>query len=82
MKKSLLALATLCAFAGAANAQSSVTLFGLVDLSLNSVKNGANTTKTMDSNMLNSNRLAGWFQLPASFDRQPVGQLRRNPPGP
>ncbi|OYV01571.1 MAG: porin, partial [Burkholderiales bacterium PBB5] len=57
MKKSLLALATLCAFAGAANAQSSVTLFGLVDLSLNSVKNGANTTKTMDSNMLNSNRL-------------------------
>ena len=57
MKKSLLALATLCAFAGAANAQSSVTLFGLVDLSLNSVKNGALTRKSMDSNMLNSNRL-------------------------
>jgi len=57
MKKSLLALATLCAFAGAANAQSSVTLFGIVDLSLNSVKNGASSTKTMDSNMLNSNRL-------------------------
>jgi len=57
MKKSLLALATLCAFAGAANAQSSVTLFGLVDLSLNSVKNGATTVKSMDSNMLNSNRL-------------------------
>lgn len=57
MKKSLLALATLCAFAGAANAQSSVTLFGLVDLSLNSVKNGATTIKSMDSNMLNSNRL-------------------------
>jgi len=57
MKKSLLALATLCAFAGAANAQSSVTLFGLVDLSLNSVKNGATTLKSMNSNMLNSNRL-------------------------
>jgi len=57
MKKSLLALATLCAFAGAANAQSSVTLFGLVDLSMNSVKNGATTLKSMNSNMLNSNRL-------------------------
>lgn len=57
MKKSLLALATLCAFAGAANAQSSVTLFGLVDLSVNSVKNGALTIKSLSSNMLNSNRL-------------------------
>ena len=57
MKKSLLALATLCAFAGAANAQSSVTLFGIVDLSLNSVKNGASSTKSMNSNMMNSNRL-------------------------
>ena len=33
MKKSLLALAVLGAFAGAASAQSSVTLFGIVDLS-------------------------------------------------
>jgi predicted porin len=33
MKKSLLALAALTAFAGAASAQSSVTLFGVVDLS-------------------------------------------------
>jgi predicted porin len=31
MKKSLLALAALTAFAGAASAQSSVTLFGIVD---------------------------------------------------
>jgi len=33
MKKSLLALAALTAFAGAASAQSSVTLFGVVDVS-------------------------------------------------
>jgi predicted porin len=33
MKKSLLALAALTAFAGAASAQSSVTLFGVIDLS-------------------------------------------------
>ena len=34
MKKSLLALAVLGAFAGAASAQSSVTLYGRVDLSV------------------------------------------------
>jgi len=57
MKKSLLALAVLGAFAGAASAQSSVTLFGVVDLSANYVKNGTTTTKTLESNQLNSNRL-------------------------
>lgn len=41
MKKSLLALAVLGAFAGAASAQSSVTLFGVVDLSARYVDNGA-----------------------------------------
>jgi predicted porin len=41
MKKSLLALAALTAFAGAASAQSSVTLFGVVDLSVGQVDNGA-----------------------------------------
>ena len=35
MKKSLLALAVLGAFAGAASAQSSVTLYGRLDLSVN-----------------------------------------------
>lgn len=40
MKKSLLALAALTAFAGAASAQSSVTLFGIVDLAARSVSNG------------------------------------------
>lgn len=58
MKKSLLALAVLGAFAGVASAQSSVTLFGIVDLSLNSVKNdGSGTRKSMDNNGINSNRL-------------------------
>ena len=41
MKKSLLALAALTAFAGVASAQSSVTLFGVVDLSVGQVDNGA-----------------------------------------
>ena len=57
MKKSLLALAALTAFAGVASAQSSVTLFGIVDLSVNSVKNGRQSMKLLSSNQLNSNRL-------------------------
>lgn len=40
MKKSLIALAALGAFAGAASAQSSVTLYGLVDLSYQFTKQG------------------------------------------
>ncbi len=56
MKKSLLALAALTAFAGAASAQSSVTLFGIVDQSVNSVKNGSATVKSLSSDQLNSNR--------------------------
>ena len=57
MKKSLLALAALTAFAGVASAQSSVTLFGVVDLSAVSVKNGSVSQKLLSSNQLNSNRL-------------------------
>ena len=38
MKRSLLALAVLGAFAGAASAQSSVTLYGLIDVNLSSDK--------------------------------------------
>jgi predicted porin len=41
MKKSLLALAALTAFAGVASAQSSVTLFGIVDAGARSTKNGS-----------------------------------------
>jgi len=40
MKKSLLALAVLGAFAGAASAQSSVTVYGIVDLGFSSTDNG------------------------------------------
>ena len=57
MKKSLLALAVLGAFVGAASAQSSVTIFGVVDLSVSQVKNdGTDARKSMNSNALNSNR--------------------------
>jgi predicted porin len=57
MKKSLLALAVLGAFTGVASAQSSVTLFGVVDLSGNDIKNGHTHTQSLQSNQLNSNRL-------------------------
>ena len=43
MKKSLLALAVMGAFAGAAYAQSSVTVYGIVDLGFESASNGADT---------------------------------------
>ena len=47
MKKSLIALATLAAFAGAASAQSSVTLYGRVDLSV--AKNIGSSAKAMQN---------------------------------
>lgn len=52
MKESLLALAALTAFAGAASAQSSVTLSGIVDLGIRSVDNdnGARTSMSQDGN--------------------------------
>ena len=57
MKKSLLALAVLGAFAGAASAQSSVTLFGVVDVNVKSVKNGDVTTRQVGTDGLASSRL-------------------------
>ena len=58
MKKSLLALAALTAFAGAASAQSSVTLFGIVDTAARSVSNGsAGSLKTLSTNGQASSRL-------------------------
>jgi predicted porin len=57
MKKSLLALAALTAFTGVASAQSSVTLFGIIDLNLRNVKSGTNTLKTMSQDGINSTRL-------------------------
>ena len=57
MKKSLLALAVLGAFAGAASAQSSVTLFGVVDLNLRYLDNDAGTQYQMASDGNASSRL-------------------------
>jgi len=57
MKKSLLALAALTAFAGAASAQSSVTMFGIVDLSATSKTAPGRTVKGIGADNYNSNRL-------------------------
>jgi predicted porin len=57
MKKSLLALAVLGAFAGVASAQSSVTLFGIVDLNARYVKNdGAARRVSLSQDGINSSR--------------------------
>ncbi len=57
MKKSLLALAVLGAFAGAASAQSSVTLFGVVDLNLRYVDNAGGKQYQMNQDGNASSRL-------------------------
>jgi len=56
MKKSLLALAALTAFAGVASAQSSVTLFGVVDLNVRNIKNDTGMT-IMSTDGISSSRL-------------------------
>lgn len=58
MKKSLLALAVLGAFTGVASAQSSVTLFGVVDLNARYVKNdGVARRVSLSQDGINSSRL-------------------------
>ena len=57
MKKTLLALAALTAFAGVASAQSSVTLFGVVDLAARQVKNGSQSIKSLSTDGMGSSRL-------------------------
>ena len=57
MKKSLLALAALTAFTGVASAQSSVTLFGIVDVSMRNVKNGPTSLKSLSTDGMGSSRL-------------------------
>jgi predicted porin len=58
MKKSLLALAVLGAFAGVASAQSSVTLFGTVDLNGRYVKNdGSERRYSLSQDGINSSQL-------------------------
>lgn len=57
MKKSLLALAVLGAFAGAASAQSSVTVYGIVDAGIASVDNGGDRATLQNSGNNNSSRI-------------------------
>jgi predicted porin len=57
MKKSLLALAALTAFTGAASAQSSVTLFGIVDVSMRNVKESSGSLKSLSTDGMGSSRL-------------------------
>jgi predicted porin len=57
MKKSLLALAALSAFAGVASAQSSVTLFGIVDVNVRNVDNKAGDVTSLSTDGINSSRL-------------------------
>src|SRR5688572_8937355 len=58
MKKSLLALAVLGTFAGVASAQSTVTLFGVVDVNARATKNGdADRLKTLSTDGNASSRL-------------------------
>lgn len=57
MKKSLIALAVLGSMVGAASAQSSVTLFGVVDVNVRYNKGGGKTFKTMGSGGQQSSRL-------------------------
>lgn len=58
MKKSLLALAVLGAFSSLAAAQSTVSLFGIVDVTARYVKNdGSGKRKSLESGGLNTSRL-------------------------
>ena len=50
MKKSLLAIAAMTAFAGAAQAQSSVTIYGVMDAGVASISNGTGSTTTGTNN--------------------------------
>lgn len=52
-----IALAVLATAAASANAQSTLTVFGLMDLSVNSLKNGSTTSKSMDTAGLNTSRI-------------------------
>jgi predicted porin len=58
MKKTLLALATLTAFAGVASAQSTVTIGGIADVAVGSIKNGsAGSVKYLNSGRSATSRL-------------------------
>lgn len=57
MKKTLIALAVLGSIAGVAQAQSSVTVYGVVDVGLAHENDGVNSTTRMDSGNLNGSRI-------------------------
>ncbi|MDQ9171362.1 porin [Oxalobacteraceae bacterium R-40] len=57
MKKSLLALAVLGAFAGVAQAQTNVTLYGIADVGVASVDDGDERTTSMDSGRNSASRI-------------------------
>jgi predicted porin len=57
MKKSLLALAVLGAFTGIASAQTSVTIYGVVDAGITREDNGTNVTNRLDSGNQSGSRL-------------------------
>ncbi|MBC3809362.1 porin [Undibacterium seohonense] len=57
MKKSILALAALSAFSGAAMAQSSVTVYGIVDVGAAYKNAGAGTLTSLDSGLNSTSRL-------------------------
>ena len=57
MKKSLLALAVLGTFAGAASAQSSVTIYGIVDTGVAHIDNGGDTLNALKSGSNSSSRI-------------------------
>ncbi|MBC7995292.1 MAG: porin [Rhizobacter sp.] len=56
-RKSLLALALLAGFANAASAQSSVTLFGVIDANLRQIDNNGVKVRQLGTDGLNSSRL-------------------------
>ncbi|AZG09145.1 porin [Pigmentiphaga sp. H8] len=56
MKKTLLATALLAGFAGTAHAQSSVTLYGLVDAGFNYAKRDGQSVKGIDSGLMSQSR--------------------------
>jgi predicted porin len=57
MKKTLLALSLLAGFAGAASAQSSVTLFGVMDANLRQIDNNGTKVRQLGTDGLSSSRL-------------------------
>ena len=75
MKKSLLAVAAMTAFAGAAQAQSSVTVYGIIDTGFANISNVANTatvtasgTKATATGMQNGGLATPRFGLKGSED--------------